>query len=399
MSTTQSRKKLKIAFIGNMNNNHFAMARYLRDEGYDCELLLFPQELVHFHPSCDTYCLGYRDWTYQMPWGSRQNFLEARPDELRKLLSKYDIRVGCGLAPGLCHRAGVPLDVFVPYGGDLWSETQYGVHRAMLNSVAATTAQRSGLASVAVVHATQMIESYEAILNRYWKGGTRWYEGIPMVYAPEYSQANLEKMMNRSHWGHEFKRIRESCEFMVVAHGRHVWGGKTNPSVKGNDILLEGWSIFIKRNKSFNAKLVLLEYGENCDRSKEMVRLLRLGESVEWLPKMFRKDIMPGLFLADVVAGEFVHSWNAGGVIYEALVASKPLIMHRDDSALIDNHESLFPICKASTSEEVANQLQFLVDDPALAKKMGDGGHNWYMNHVVRCGTERYIDLFESLRN
>jgi glycosyltransferase involved in cell wall biosynthesis len=393
----QKSNSFRVAFIGNMNNNHFAMARYLRDAGYDCHLLLFPQEADHFHPSCDTYSLGYREWIYQMPWGGRSNFLNGKPIEIRDFLSKFDLLVGCGLAPALCDRAGIKLDVFIPYGGDLWWETRYSLHRSLLHSAAATSAQRNGLASVSIVHAVPMIESYEMLLSQYWRGKTRWYEGEPIVYAPEYSHDNLATMMTRSHWANEFRRIREGCDFMMVAPGRHVWGGKKEPNAKGNDILLEGWSMFKNQAKSYRAKLVLLEYGENVDFSKEMVHQLGLVDSVEWLPRMQRKDIMPGLLLADAVAGEFVHSWIAGGVIYEALVAKKPLIMHRNDSELDDRGKSLFPVFKASNPEEVATQLQFLASNPSIAKEKGQEGSEWYRNHVARAGIDRYINLIENI--
>ena len=47
-------KKIKIGFLGNNNNNNFAIARYMRDRGFDCDLLIFDHEVNHFHPSCDT---------------------------------------------------------------------------------------------------------------------------------------------------------------------------------------------------------------------------------------------------------------------------------------------------------------------------------------------------------
>ena len=35
----------KVALLGNMNNNHFSLARYLRDRGAEADLLLFDSEL------------------------------------------------------------------------------------------------------------------------------------------------------------------------------------------------------------------------------------------------------------------------------------------------------------------------------------------------------------------
>ena len=41
--------KKKIALIGNMNNNFFSIARYLRDRSYQADLFLI-DELDHFLP-------------------------------------------------------------------------------------------------------------------------------------------------------------------------------------------------------------------------------------------------------------------------------------------------------------------------------------------------------------
>ena len=45
----------KIALIGNMNNAHYTLMRYLSDNAFDCTLLLFNNEISHFNPDSDTY--------------------------------------------------------------------------------------------------------------------------------------------------------------------------------------------------------------------------------------------------------------------------------------------------------------------------------------------------------
>jgi hypothetical protein len=388
----------RVAFIGNMNNNSFAMARYLRDRGVDCHLFLFPQEIGHFHPSCDTYSLDYQAWTRQLRWGDRRTFLRARSDSLRTELSGFDVRVGCGLAPALCELLGLTLDVLVPYGGDLLEETRFAMThpRFLRTSVAATWAQRAALRNVPFIHSPPLIASYEDLIRRYCGRADRWSDGVPMVYAPEYAPERLPYMIERSHWGHEFHRIREGCKFMVVSHGRHVWGPQSNPSVKGNDVLLHGWSSFVRQHASTTARLVLLEYGRDVERSKELAWTLGIEDSIVWLPKMLRKDIMPGLVLADVVAGEFVHSWDCGGVIYEALVAKKPIIMHRTEVANTSGTAAMFPVFKASTPEEVASQLLTLAKEPEAGRQAGEVAGKWYHERVARQGTDRYLELLSA---
>jgi len=398
MSIPAAPARSRVAFIGNMNNNHFALARYLRDRGVDCTLFLFPDEIDHFHPRSDTYSLDFQSWTRQLPWGSRRTFLNARADDIRVELEGFDLRVGCGLAPALCGRAGLSLDVLVPYGGDLIEETRYSpcAPRHIRASVAATRAQRRALRTLSVIHSPPLIRMYEVLIERYCPCAARWCTGVPMVYAPEYAPARLATMMGRSHWGHKFLRIRESCTFMVVAHGRHVWGPHSNPGVKGNDILMAGWSLFLKQIGSLPVKLVLLDYGRDVPRSKQLVRQLGIESSVEWLPMMLRKDLMPGLLLADAVAGEFVHSWECGGVIYEALVAQKPLIMHRAKFADAAEPSVLFPVFQASAPEEVASQLLVLAKEPEIGRAAGKVGYDWYIENVACHGTDKYLELLRA---
>ena len=46
---------MKIALLGNMNNNNYVLLRYLRDNNLEADLLLFDDELYHFSPSHDSF--------------------------------------------------------------------------------------------------------------------------------------------------------------------------------------------------------------------------------------------------------------------------------------------------------------------------------------------------------
>ena len=114
--------KLKIAAIGNQNNNHFSLIRYLLGAGYDADLLLTNAEQDHFHPSCDSYDLSYYSFTKQLCWGSVRSFLNTPKNQIVDDLGTYDILIGTGLAPAYVSRAGMRLDVFDEAGVDGRSE-------------------------------------------------------------------------------------------------------------------------------------------------------------------------------------------------------------------------------------------------------------------------------------
>jgi len=388
---------IRIALIGNMNNNHFAMVRYLRACGIDADLLLFDNELEHFHPKADTYDTEYMHYTRQLSWGSSMRFLQTTAKQTRNDLAEYDILIGCGLAPAYCHKARRSLDIFIPYGDDIWSDTFYRfVSPQYIPRVwRAVYYQRRAIGKSKVFHMSKTHCLYERQYQRYKGLSERWYEGIPMVYSPGYKRENLDEMISHTHWGHEFLKIRKESNLMVISHMRHAWRDPSDPSAKGNDILLRGWKLFTERNKQLKAKIVLIEFGGDVERSRALVRELDLNGSVVWLPKMFRKDIMVGLHMVDIVCGEFVNSWMTSGILYEALVAGKPILAWRDDKLYEQDYSNLFPIFNAKDPESIADRLQEYVQNPLVGQQMAEIGQQWYEKEVVTKTLDKYMRYIE----
>ncbi len=92
---------MRVALIGNMNNNNFALMRYLRDLGMDAHLLMYSDEAEHFHPKCDTWEL--EKWTQyisQLPFsnGSKDTlFLKKR--DIEKVINGFEFYIGNGISP------------------------------------------------------------------------------------------------------------------------------------------------------------------------------------------------------------------------------------------------------------------------------------------------------------
>jgi len=381
-----------------MNNSHFAMVRYLRDQGIDADLLLTDREDEHFHPKADTFDLKYMTYTRYLSWGSSRRLLFTTADQIRNDLAPYQILIGSGLAPAYCLKAGRILDIFVPYGGDIWIETFYWrmiSPQRIPSAWYSVYCQRRAIGKSKIVHMTKTNTLYEQQYHKYRGLSDRWYEGVPAVYAPEYKSDKMAEMVSRTHWGHELLRIRSNADLMVVSHMRHVWSDESDPSAKGNDILLRGWKLFCTRNRGIKAKLILTEYGRDVAKSRSFVQQLQLEDSVVWFPQMYRKDIMVGLHLADIVCGEFVNSWIVSGVLYEALVAGKPILAWRNDDLYLQDYPNLYPILKAGDPESIAARLEEYIQNPELGRQMGRIGHQWYEEEVERKALDRYIEYIE----
>ncbi len=394
-----STQNLKIAFIGNMNNNHFAMARYLRDEGYDAELLLTNDLLAHFHPSCDTYDIEYMKYTKNVQWGSVNGFLGVSKQDITKAINSYDIIIGTGLVPAFTHKVGRNLDIFIPYGDDIETLPRFRIsapHRQH-HTITSAYAQRKGIAKTSVIHTSKMIFAFEKIINSLAPRSERWLTPVPIVYAPQYESESLENLSQKTHWGHIFLEIREKSELMVMSASRLNWTRRNDPNQKGTDNLIKGYKIFCDQNKTINSTLVLVEYGSDIEETKKLIHNLGLDQKVYVLPKMFRKDIMVGMMHSDILCGQFSQfSWVLNGVITEALVSGKPLLTYRKDDDYPE-YSDLFPVYNARLPEEIALRLNEYLLKPSMGVEMGQAGRQWYQTEVVEKFFNTYTQYFDRI--
>ncbi len=384
----------RVALLGNMNNNHFAVARFLRDRGMDAELLLFDSEQAHFHPSADTYDLDYTEWCHQLGWGEPIRWRAVSDRRIRDDLAPYDILIGCGMAPAFAHRIGRRMDVFVPYGADLLNGTEFRL--TLPNRIpsvwAAVASQRRGIREAHVFQMDETNQLFESLWRRYaGNESARWRFGPPMVHTGTYNPEAVRTVADRTHWAHVFEEVRTSCDIMLMYHARHVWGGPADdPNQKGTDRLLRGLSLFRERNPDVKIRLVTLEYGDDVLKSRALLSELGLDDVVVWLPRMLRKDLMIGVLLSDVVCGEFQHSWLSSGVVYEAQSMGTPILAYRDDALYEDAYDELYPMMNGRAPEEICQRLDEFRSDPARHEAMGATSRAWYEREVVDRALDHY---------
>jgi len=385
---------MKVGFLGNMNNNAFVLVRYLRDAGIDATFLMYPNEAAHFQPAADTFSLDFRAFGRKIDWGVSTSFLATSARAVRDTVDEFDILVGCGLAPAFLEKIGRPLDVFMPYGDDIWTEVSYRLvnPRHLLPVWSAVHHQRRGIPKSKVFHMVATNALYERQWERYGGAAERWTEPLPLVHLPTYDPATRDVWTTQTHWKHVFRQIRDRNELVVFYHARHLWADKSDKlNNKGTDIFLEGWKMFRQQFPNVSATVVTFEYGRDVSHSKRLIEDLGISDSVTWLPLMSRKDIMAGLVDADIVCDELVNSWMGSGVTYEALAMGVPVLTYRDDALYASQYESLYPVLNARSAEDVAARLAEHVWSPDVSKEKGKAGRDWYEKHVVEAAVNRYL--------
>jgi glycosyltransferase involved in cell wall biosynthesis len=376
---------MKIGILGNMNNAYFSLSRYLRDKGYDCKLLIFKNEPEHFDPSCDTHSDDYRKYIKKLSWGDPADFLTVDLGKVREDLEEFDFLIGNGPAPAYVTRIGRKLDIFMPYGYDLYALPFIRmVHPLRLPAyVTIARYQRKGIGDSSYTLFDRTNKEFEKVFSKLHFKGKRIISALPMIYHKEYEPSGMdtsELVLSRI----DLNKLRSENELLIVQHARQVWTKLPDQwSAKGNDELIKGYAQFLKAHPNKSSKLVLFEYGSSVEDTKKLITKLDIGDSVIWLSKMSRKDLMKVLALADLVIGELYHSWLTYGVVLEALCLGKPVMHYRNDAEFVHDYPDLYPMLNANSARMVFEGLSKLAANKSEVLSSGRKGKEWFLEFCV----------------
>tara|TARA_R110002096_G_scaffold37317_1_gene103643 strand:+ start:144 stop:1322 length:1179 start_codon:yes stop_codon:yes gene_type:complete len=375
----------KVALIGNMNNNFSAFCKYLINDGVDAKLFLLNND--YFHPSQDSFNNEWESYTSQLKWGSIETFTSYFFKEIKKEFSKYDFLIGCGTVPAFFYKAGLKLDVFVPYGSDLYSIPFYKIvnPKRQILSLKLSKNQKKGIKESASIFMAPTGGLLEKPLKKIKVISKVYQAGVPMLYYKDYYSSDFNKMKEKSDVSKKILELKKQNKIIIFHNSRHYWKTKEDfYAIKNNDSLFKGLKLLLQEtNKESNFHIVTFEYGIDVDESKQLIKELDIENYVTWLPKSNRKDVMIGMSLSDIVVGELYHSSFSYGVIYEALALKKLIIHKRIDSLYENYYDELYPMLYADGPKTIKDIFLSIQDKPDLLKKTGNSGFDWFKKHMV----------------
>jgi len=395
---------VKIAVVGNMNNNMFALTRHLRDRGIDAQLLFapFPGHEV-FYPKADTFDLAELAFCHEVQW-LNDGFYSADPRAIRRDMAEYDAVLAIGSEAAALSLAGVPIDIYFAYGDDVvtyahfpkrfsWREIAEQQTKLLFKGRHLSYRRMRGGTEYgnlrrAICTAGHLMCDWT---NAWWDErmlslpltGTVHRTPWPLLYPAPYRLSDCTDV----HWRSAMDRLRSENELVVLYHGRHEWTRASPRYSKNTHNLIHGFAKFRREYPHVKACLATIAYGHDVAASRALVTQLGLGDQVIWFPRMYRKDLMYLVKRADLCCGEFSQSWLTGGTILEALSLGKPLIHHRDDS--LYSELPLYPVLNAREPSEITAAIASYVEDPDRWRGRGKAGTAWFDEYVVR----RPLDL------
>lgn len=434
---------MKVAILGNMNNNGFSLLRYFTSQNHEARLFLFENDGTgtnnHFTWESDTwftqkwkkkivktrlvnshlqvfseklllYIIIYIFHKLFLLFNLRgSNWLNPgvfMPGKyINKIFSDFDIIIGCGISPALFTYSKLNLSVFYPYStGIEYYNSPASTTNLYLNQPfeifikyiinAVRDIQAKGIIASKNVFNAELSETKTALteLKKDFKKLP-----IPLVY--------LEKAPTKfpDHIWNLIKEIK-ALDFSIIMTSRQYWVPPKDKNQKwifrqskNNDWLIRAFGLFLKNSPSKNVKLLLLEYGKDVSATKQLISDYNLDNYIVWIPILPRREIMIILRYVSVSVGEFYHQPGTiwGGTAIEAIASGVPFI----NSLKFDNVEfkklfefELPPILPANSVYEIYLFLWNIYTDKDLRQKISKDSLEWFSKNYSTHLAKKWID-------
>ncbi len=430
---------MKVAFLGNMNNNNFAMMRYFRDLGVDAHLVLFANRTFYV-PENDTWDID--KWNpyihhidfYDTPasvlgkkfpvnihFFLKRIFASIRKNtnplayrsvskhKIESCVAGYDKFIGSGLSGALISRIGKRLDIFYPYSSGI---EYLGNKRMRSNMNHPNFIKRYLTNKIANIQKASIKESKICTTGDLGLSKQTYDEiGVPFIPLNVPMLYNQETEPPDKELGGKIKRIKrkiETCDYSILVHSRQLWintGEYSNEEwdmqSKHNEWLFKCFADFIKMRQGKNSKLFALEHGTDVKASKQLCHQLGIEKNVVWLPKMTRKELMLLISSCDIGVGEFYKLRNTiwGGTGWEVLASGKPLLQGFNFNE--GEFELSFgypppPMLPVKEEKDILNHLLDMYDNPEKAKTIGEGAVKWFNQYNGVSLAKKWLDLLQT---
>jgi glycosyltransferase involved in cell wall biosynthesis len=399
---------MKIALVDNMNNNFFSIARYFREMGIQADLFLIPNSTpLLFLPENDSFDdVEKSDWIKFFPVSyGFFDYIFPRNFIIKKTFHNYDKVIACGQSIGFLSRAGIKVDLFIPYGADLFNFPVFQIEKvsrkitrflpSLIMALLRSKYQKTGIKAAGAT-----------IINMNWGVAREAVEKLNIKFV------NLPRLMiyekpKLTQIAVEVFDFMSDSDFVVFSPTRHLWKTNSDPlkdfdmfgGVKRNDKLIRAFSQLVKKRLFKNPMLIFFEYGTDVKYSKSLISDLNIDDFVIWLPVMPRKLMLAGMLKADFIADQFREGMSAtsAGVTNEAISCGVPIISNTE-GAIHDQHDPYYgcPILQALTADEIYYYFHDYYEDKKKYIAIGKALKIWFEENLSHGLARKYVDLLNS---
>jgi acetyltransferase-like isoleucine patch superfamily enzyme/glycosyltransferase involved in cell wall biosynthesis len=258
-------------------------------------------------------------------------------------VQQYDVIQFSGASIGMAAFCPRPYVVF-PTGGDLFiSPFEENLPGLMVR------AAYRGADAIAFCEV-----NYPEYLDRVAPGRPRYF--VPMMVDTETYRPGEEPAI-RARWQ---GAAGGQCFLLSVCRQSWQW--------KANDRLIRAFARFHQRPEGEPWRLVLMGWGPDLEKTRQLIGQLGLERKVVWEPLCSKPLLRRRQRAADLVADQFVMP-GYGTSVLESMAAGKPVVMAPADRSSQSYLDDPPPFVGASTEEEILAALSRMSDAAARAAR------------------------------
>ena len=402
-----SQKKLKIVFLGNMNNYPYEFAKELKKRGYNITFIVDAERnyLLDRPESLDKELdNNYPGWIIEKPIPWKMKALKfSFPNWYFKgmihFLNSFDVIFlnGHWISLGaFVQRGKLVVDFFAGFDLDI---------AANLNRISVFSARykQSGgvINKVIPIFLANMI--FRRMIN-FQRSGIRRADIVN--YYPTGINPGSDELLNEIKEGQHFSKLevrgfdckkfpyREPIEgkkvFSILNITRFFYLNNSNAN-KRNDIMIKGVGKFLKKNniKPGDVEIVFFNKGDDINDAKRLCDKCGLTPFITWKQEVAVDDLNEYFENCDVAFDQLGHHWVGAGLF--SMLIGRPLIANGRPEIFEKLTKEKSPICQATNEEEVETWLTKLYLNRLLIKEIGKASSEYVHRHH---SVERPVNLF-----
>ncbi|OKO67424.1 glycosyltransferase [Bradyrhizobium sp. NAS96.2] len=169
--------------------------------------------------------------------------------------------------------------------------------------------------------------------------------------------------------------VRDAKVTTFFSPTRHHWHAAPASMQKGNDLFLRAAAQVAQTDRDF--RIILVEWGVDVHRSKELIRELGIEDMVSWIPSLNKAELRQLYCSSDVVVDQFMIP-AMGGVTFEAMALGCRVITNLDEAQSAEFFGAAPPCLAADSIESCAARIFEVLADPLDDDGRGDAARLWF---------------------
>ena len=352
--------KMKFLIAGNLANHGYFLAKLLRKNGFDADLLTRSDSQVTEDPKfLDNDLNDYPEWIKF--WDGKKSGWKL---DVLKIMRKYDLIQASTELPIFAYMSGKPFISFTT-GADI-------VKLANEKSVKGFLLKRAYKKSRVLIFPGPYLYKYVKKLK------IKRSVFLPLLWDYEKFQSKIE--------------FKKNEKFTIFHPTNHLW------YYKKNDRFLKAFSKLAEEVK--NIQLIIINRGPDFEKSLKILDNPVTKKQVTILPQTLPQSELVNYYQeSDVIVDQFGVG-STGLIGQEVMACGKPLMQYIDDSLYEKFYSEKPPILNAQSEDEIYQKLYSLVNDPSLGKQIGKKSQEWILKHhnhekII----QKYIYLYNAIND